>query len=101
MSAPLRSSWPMRAAGQPLKQACSADEQACGQEPLSGTSARAGSSHAHDLTTHHSERLACSRQYPPGVRVSCRPTRERELGSDARLPHIEPYNLFMIIFERP
>ena len=91
----------MRAAEQPLKQACSADEQACGQEPLSGTSARAGSSHTHDLTTHHSERLTCSRQYPPGVRVSCRPTRERELGSDARLPHIEPYNLFMIIFERP
>ena len=36
------------------------------------------------------------------MRVSCRLTRERELGSDARLPHIELYNLFVInIFERP
>ena len=36
------------------------------------------------------------------MRVSCRLTRERELGSDARLPHIELYNLFVInIFEQP
>ena len=91
----------MRADGHPVKQACGADSQACGQEPLSGTCARAGSSPAHDLTTSHSERLTCSRQYPPHVRVSCRLTRERELGSDARLPHIEPYILFVIPLERP
>ena len=57
---------------------------------------------AHEQTARPpaSECLARSRQYSPSVlHVSYRPRRDWELGSHARLPHTEPYILFVIIFE--
>ena len=63
---------------------------------------RVGVLAAHEQTARPpaSECLARSRQYSPSVlHVSYRPRRDWELGSHARLPHTEPYILFVIIFE--
>ena len=63
-------------------------------------SGSAGSSRAHSSTT--SQRAPRSLTPAPTIRARIvqAESRERELGSDARLPHIEPYILFVIIFER-
>ena len=63
-------------------------------------SGSAGSSRAHSLTT--SQRAPRSLTPVPTIRARIvqAERRERELGSDARLPHTEPYILFVIIFER-
>ena len=63
---------------------------------------RVGVLAAHEQTARPpaSECLARSRQYSPSVlHASYRPRRDWELGSHARLPHTEPYILFVIIFE--
>ena len=80
-----------------VRQRCRLDMQA-----RAAAQCRVGVLAAHEQTARPpaSECLARSRQYSPSVlHVSYRPRRDWELGSHARLPHTEPYILFVIIFE--
>ena len=83
-----------------MEQASSADGQACGARATAQCQVGVLAAHEQTARPPASECLARSRQYSPSVlHVSYRPRRDWELGSHARLPHTEPYILFVIIFE--
>ena len=67
-----------------MKQACGADSQVCGQEPLRCTSARAGGSQAHSSTTSQPAPRSLTPVPTNRARIVQAERWARELGSEAR-----------------